>query len=46
MSNLELITNQLGRHILKEAKKAEAICILTSFTMKSVVGKSRFFISA
>ncbi|MFD0048951.1 DEAD/DEAH box helicase family protein [Actinomycetes bacterium NPDC127524] len=37
MSNLELITNQLGQHILKETKKAEAICILTSFTMKSGV---------
>ncbi|OIK09596.1 DEAD/DEAH box helicase family protein [Bacillus sp. MUM 13] len=37
MSEIELITNQLGQHILKEMKKAEAICILTSFNMKSGV---------
>ncbi|UYG95349.1 DEAD/DEAH box helicase family protein [Cytobacillus firmus] len=38
MSNVQLITNQLGTHLLKQIESASSICILTSFTMKSGVG--------
>ncbi|MFE8696128.1 DEAD/DEAH box helicase family protein [Cytobacillus sp. FJAT-53684] len=37
MSNVQLITNQLGTHLLKQIETASSICILTSFTMKSGV---------
>ncbi|MDD9311793.1 DEAD/DEAH box helicase family protein [Cytobacillus firmus] len=37
MSNIQLITNQLGTHLLKQIESASSICILTSFTMKSGV---------
>lgn len=37
MSNIQLITNQLGTHLLKQIESASSICILTSFTMRSGV---------
>ena len=37
MSKVELITRQLGKHILKQMDSASSICILTSFVMKSGV---------
>jgi len=37
MSNIQLFTNQLGSHLLKQIESASSICILTSFTMKSGV---------
>ena len=37
MSRVELITSQLGKHILKQMESASSICILTSFVMKSGV---------
>lgn len=37
MSKIELITNDLGSHLLDQIKKASTICILTSFVMKSGV---------
>lgn len=37
MSNVQLITNQLGTHLLKQIESASSICILTSFTMRSGV---------
>ncbi len=37
MSNIQLITNQLGTHLLKQIESASSICILTSFSMKSGV---------
>ena len=35
MSKVELITSQLGTHLLEQIKTASSICILTSFVMKS-----------
>lgn len=35
MSNIQLITNQLGTHLLKQIESASSICILTFFSMKS-----------
>lgn len=37
MSKIELITNDLGSHLLRQIEKASTICILTSFVMKSGV---------
>ncbi|PJN89599.1 DEAD/DEAH box helicase family protein [Bacillus sp. mrc49] len=37
MSKVQLITNQLGTHLLKQIDSASSICILTSFVMKSGV---------
>jgi superfamily II DNA or RNA helicase/HKD family nuclease len=37
MSKIELITNDLGSHLLREIEKSSTICILTSFVMKSGV---------
>ena len=37
MSKVELITNDLGSHLLSQIEKASTICILTSFVMKSGV---------
>ncbi|WP_409294059.1 DEAD/DEAH box helicase family protein [Peribacillus sp. SCS-26] len=37
MSNIQLITEKLGIHILREIEESSSICILTSFTMKSGV---------
>lgn len=37
MSKVELITRELGNHILKQMDSASSICILTSFVMKSGV---------
>ncbi|WP_026691891.1 DEAD/DEAH box helicase family protein [Peribacillus kribbensis] len=37
MSNIQLITKQLGTHIIREIETASTICIMTSFTMKSGV---------
>ncbi|MFJ7753721.1 DEAD/DEAH box helicase family protein [Peribacillus muralis] len=37
MSKVQLITNQLGSHLLKQIDSASSICILTSFVMKSGV---------
>ncbi|MBT2682241.1 DEAD/DEAH box helicase family protein [Bacillus sp. ISL-37] len=37
MSKIELITNDLGSHLLSQFEKASTICILTSFVMKSGV---------
>ncbi|WP_226674926.1 DEAD/DEAH box helicase family protein [Mesobacillus jeotgali] len=37
MSKIELITNDLGGHLLSQIEKASIICILTSFVMKSGV---------
>ncbi|MEW9109530.1 MAG: DEAD/DEAH box helicase family protein [Cytobacillus gottheilii] len=37
MSDVQLITNQLGKYLLKQIETASTICILTSFTMKSGV---------
>lgn len=37
MSKIELITNDLGSHLLQQIEKASTICILTSFVMKSGV---------
>lgn len=37
MSKIELITSDLGGHLLRQIEKASSICILTSFVMKSGV---------
>ncbi|WP_026575703.1 DEAD/DEAH box helicase family protein [Bacillus sp. UNC438CL73TsuS30] len=37
MSKVELITKELGKHLLVQIEKASSICILTSFVMKSGV---------
>ncbi|MFJ7684626.1 DEAD/DEAH box helicase family protein [Peribacillus butanolivorans] len=37
MSKVQLITSQLGTHLLKQIDSASSICILTSFVMKSGV---------
>jgi superfamily II DNA or RNA helicase/HKD family nuclease len=37
MSRVELITHQLGEHLIKQIEVASSICILTSFVMKSGV---------
>ena len=37
MSKVELITERLGGHLLKQIETASSICILTSFVMKSGV---------
>lgn len=37
MSRIELITNDLGSHLLSQIENASTICILTSFVMKSGV---------
>lgn len=37
MSNIQLITQGLGKNLLGQIEKAETICILTSFVMKSGV---------
>jgi superfamily II DNA or RNA helicase/HKD family nuclease len=37
MSRIELITNDLGSHLLRQIETASTICILTSFVMKSGV---------
>jgi superfamily II DNA or RNA helicase/HKD family nuclease len=37
MSKVELITEHLGNHLLKQIEVASSICILTSFVMKSGV---------
>ncbi|WP_409292723.1 DEAD/DEAH box helicase family protein [Peribacillus sp. SCS-37] len=37
MSNIQLITEKLGVHILREIEESSSICIMTSFTMKSGV---------
>ncbi|MED3690728.1 DEAD/DEAH box helicase family protein [Peribacillus butanolivorans] len=37
MSKVQLITGQLGAHLLKQIDSASSICILTSFVMKSGV---------
>ncbi|MHC0038806.1 DEAD/DEAH box helicase family protein [Pseudoneobacillus sp. C159] len=37
MSKVELITQNLGEHLLEQIKTASTICILTSFVMKSGV---------
>lgn len=37
MSRVQLITHQLGEHLLKQIESASTICILTSFVMKSGV---------
>ncbi|MGJ7922923.1 DEAD/DEAH box helicase family protein [Neobacillus sp. LXY-4] len=37
MSNVRLITNNLGKHVLEQIETASSICILTSFVMKSGV---------
>jgi superfamily II DNA or RNA helicase/HKD family nuclease len=37
MSKVQLITNQLGKHIIKQMEASSTICILTSFVMKSGV---------
>ncbi|MFS0638171.1 DEAD/DEAH box helicase family protein [Mesobacillus foraminis] len=37
MSKVELITQNLGQHLLKQMESASTICILTSFVMKSGV---------
>jgi superfamily II DNA or RNA helicase/HKD family nuclease len=37
MSRIELITHNLGGHLIKQMESASSICILTSFVMKSGV---------
>ncbi|MCM3764487.1 DEAD/DEAH box helicase family protein [Neobacillus niacini] len=37
MSKVQLITRELGDHLVKKLEEASAICILTSFVMKSGV---------
>lgn len=37
MSKIELITNDLGSHLLRQIEKASSICVLTSFVMRSGV---------
>ncbi|WP_160725326.1 DEAD/DEAH box helicase family protein [Bacillus sp. USDA818B3_A] len=37
MSKVELITGELGKHLLEKTEESSSICILTSFIMKSGV---------